>query len=288
MTIPHIFLAIGVTALWGLSFVVMRDLIDYLPPLLAASTRVAAAALPLLVLFRPPRIAWYWTLSLGLSQGVVQQSLIFFGLEFGVPAGLASLVIQVQVLFTTGLAYLILRERPRWSQYVGIAVSAAGMLLIALTMPSGGAMVGFAFVVLAAMTWAISNMVVKLAGTDDLLRLIAWAHAIGLVPMFGIAYAVEGWPTIVGELSDLSWYNLGEIVFLGLVSNCFGFVVWAYLLRRHSASVVAPFSLLIPVFGMTSAALLLGESFGPLRMAGAALVLVGLGFGTARLRASQA
>lgn len=288
MTFPYILLAIAVTGVWGFSFVVMRDLIEYLPPLLAASTRVVAASLPILVLVRPPRIAWYWMLSIGLTQGVIQQSLLFFGMHFGVPAGLASLLIQVQVLFTTAFAYLILREQPRWAQYVGIAVSGAGMLLIAFTLPGGGSLIGFTFIVVAAASWAVSNMVVKLAGTDDLLRLVAWAHAIGILPMFVIAVAVEGWPTVTSDLLGLTWYNIGEITMIGLVSNCFGFMAWSYLMRRHSASVVAPFSLLIPVFGMTAAALLLGEAFGPWRVVGAALVLVGLAFGTVRLRAAAA
>ena len=119
MSIPHIALALAVTVLWGFSFVVMRELVDALPPLMVAGLRVAIAALPVLILFRPPSIRWYWTLGIGLTQGTIQMSLLFFAMEFGMPAGLSSLLLQSQVFFTTIFAFAILGERPGRAQYAG-------------------------------------------------------------------------------------------------------------------------------------------------------------------------
>ena len=112
MSLSHIALAVFVTTLWGFTFVVMRDLLDALPPLLISTLRVVAAGLPVLVLWRVPRIPIYWLLLLGGTQGVIQMSLLLFGMQFGMPAGLAALVLQTQVVFTTLLAFLLLREKP--------------------------------------------------------------------------------------------------------------------------------------------------------------------------------
>lgn len=255
MSLPHIALAVLVTVLWGFAFVVMSDLLDALPPFLMATLMVVAAGLPIVVLLRLPRTPFYWLILLGATQGAIQMALLLFGMEFGMPPGLAALVLQMQVLFTTLLAFLLLGEKPRWAQYAGIAVSLAGMIVIASTMPGGATLIGFFIVILAALTWATSNIIVKLAGTDEVMRLVAWAHVIG------------------------------EVVFLGLISTFGGFGLWSYLMRKNSASSVAPFSLIIPISGMVSTALILGEEFSPQRIAGAVLVLVGLAFGTIRLAA---
>jgi len=285
MSASHIALAVFVTVLWGFAFVVMRDLLDQLPPFLMATVRVVAAGLPILVLMRLPRTPFYWLLLLGVTQGAIQMALLLFGMEFGMPAGLAALVLQTQVLFTTLLAFLLLSEKPRWAQYAGIAVSLAGMIVIASTMPGGATLIGFFIVILAALTWATSNIIVKLAGTDEVMRLVAWAHVIGILPLLALSYIFEGQNEIFHILARLTWRGVGEVVFLGLISTFGGFGLWSYLMRKNSASSVAPFSLIIPTSGMVSTALILGEEFSPQRIAGAVLVLVGLAFGTIRLAA---
>ncbi|SVD15622.1 uncharacterized protein METZ01_LOCUS368476, partial [marine metagenome] len=117
MSPSHIALAVFVTVLWGFTFVVMRDLLDQLPPFLMATARVVAAGAPILILMRPPKTPLYWLLLLGLTQGAIQMALLLFGMEFGMPAGLSALVLQIQVLFTTLLAFILLGEKPRWAQY---------------------------------------------------------------------------------------------------------------------------------------------------------------------------
>jgi O-acetylserine/cysteine efflux transporter len=287
MSYPHIVLAVFVTVLWGFTFVVMRDLLDVLPPFLMSTLRVVAAGAPVLVLWRVPKIPFYWVLLLGTTQGVVQMSLLLFGMQFGMPAGLASLVLQMQVLFTTLLAFMLLGEKPGRAQYAGIAISLVGMIVIASTMPGGGTLIGFGIVILAALTWATSNIVVKFAGTDDVISLVAWAHVIGILPLLALSYGLEGQNEIFHILAELSWFRVGEIAFLGGISTFGGFTLWSYLMRKNSASTVAPFSLIIPIAGMTSTALILGEELSTLRMAGAGLVLVGLAFGTIRLGAAK-
>ena len=65
-------------------------------------------------------------------------------------------------------------------------------------------------------------------------------------------------------------------------------MLWSYLLRRYPAYLVTPFSLVIPISGLISTALLLDESLGPQRLAGVGLVLIGLVLATLRFRARRA
>lgn len=281
MSPPHIALAVFLGALWGFSFVAMHHALESFPPLMTTALRVVTAALPMALFLRPPRVSWVWLIALAASLGYGQHALLFIGLDFGMPAGLASLVLQTQVFFTTFLAFLILRERPGWPQLVGMAVATLGMVMIGLTMPGGATLVGLGIVIAGAISWGFTNVLVKLAATDELLRLMVWAHFLALPLLFATSYGVEGDAAFHAMLSA-PWSAYGAVLYLGLISTCFGFMLWSRLLRIYSASVVAPFSLLIPVSGMSLSALLLAEPFGPLRIAGAAVVLAGLALAVVR------
>ena len=77
----------------------------------------------------------------------------------------------------------------------------------------------------------------------------------------------------VASASPLAW---GSVLLLACGATLFGFASWAGLLHRYPTAKVSPFGLLIPVSGLASGAILLGEALAPLQMAGVALVLLGL------------
>jgi len=94
--------AIAVVVIWGLNFVVMKLGLHSLSPMLLGALRFSAASLPLLLFVRPPRgLPWRFTLGYGLAQGVGQFGLLFLGLRLGMTASMASVVMQVQVFFTS-------------------------------------------------------------------------------------------------------------------------------------------------------------------------------------------
>ena len=107
----HVSLAVAVAAIWGLNFVIIDVGLDDFPPLLLSAMRYALASLPLLILRGSPGVPWRWVLAVGAAIGVVKFSLLFIGMDVGMPAGLASLVLQAQALFTVVLTAAVLRER---------------------------------------------------------------------------------------------------------------------------------------------------------------------------------
>jgi O-acetylserine/cysteine efflux transporter len=66
------------------------------------------------------------------------------------------------------------------------------------------------------------------------------------------------------------------VLYIGLIATVLGYAIWGGLLRRYPAATVAPFALLIPFVATYASSLAFGERFGPLRLAGMALVLLGL------------
>src|SRR5258708_4894921 len=97
-------------------------------------------------------------------------------------------------------------------------------------------------------------------------------------PLPGLALAIlwDGPRALWDSWLGASWLALGAILYLGVVATVLAYAIWGYLLRRHPAAQVAPFALLIPFVAAASSALVLGERFGPRRLVGIGLVLLGL------------
>ncbi|MFD5387131.1 EamA family transporter [Streptomyces sp. NPDC127074] len=272
----HIALAVLVTALWGVNFVVIEMGLDHFPPLLFCALRFLVAALPAIFLVGPPRVAWRWILGVGLALGVAKFGLLFIGMHEGMPAGLSSLVLQIQAVFTALFAAVVLGERPGRRRLLGMAVALAGIAVAAVDEGTSGPLIGFVLVVAAAAFWGVSNVLTRKAAPPDALNFMVWVSLVPVLPLLGLSLMFEGARPDLDALSRLDWAGVGAIVYVAWVTTVFGFGVWGFLLRTYDASTVAPFSLLVPVFGMSSAALVLGEGISAPRWLAAALLVGGV------------
>ncbi|MEV7217628.1 EamA family transporter [Kitasatospora cineracea] len=279
MTPRHIALAVLVAAVWGLNFVLIEVGLHDFPPLLFCALRFAVVALPAVFLVGPPRVAWRWVLGVGLTLGVVKFGLLFLGMHAGMPAGLSSLVLQGQAGFTALFAAGLLGERPPRLRVAGLMVAFAGIALAAVDRGAGGPVGAFALVIGSAVAWGLANVLTRRAAPPDALRWMVWVSAVPPLPLLALSLLVEGPDADRAALSSITWSGVGAVLYVGLVSTLFGFVAWSHLLRRYDASLVAPYSLLVPVFGMSSAALLLGERFSLWAGAATVLVIAGIGLG---------
>jgi O-acetylserine/cysteine efflux transporter len=272
----HVALAVFVAAIWGLNFVIIEVGLGDFPPLLLSSLRYTLASLPVLLVRGGPGVPWRWVLAVGVVIGVVKFSLLFVGMDIGMPAGLASLVLQVQAFFTLGFAALLLRERPRATQALGLALAAAGLALVASRLDGAATPAGFALVVLAAAAWGLGNVAIKRAAPRDPLRFMTWMCLIPPLPLLALSLAFEG-PRAVGDaLAGIDLGGLGAVAYIAFAATTVGWGLWAYLMRAYSAGTVAPFSLLVPVFGLAFAALLLGEALTARVVVAAVLVVSGV------------
>ena len=262
---------------WGLNFVFIRLALTDFPPLLLAALRFALAALPALFLPKPP-VSWRRLIAIGGTLFVGQFALLFPAMAVGMPAGLASIALQVQAFITIAIAAAVLGERPNRRQIAGAAVAFAGLVLIGATVGANGVtLAGFLLLVGAATCWASGNVMLRGVGAVDMLPMVSWLSLVPILPLFALSLVVEGPARIAEGLASATWLSVGSLLYIAVVSTIFGYAAWGHLLRLYPAATAAPFSLLVPVSGTLSAALILGETFGPLRLAGMVLILVGLG-----------
>ncbi|MBK1836505.1 EamA family transporter [Azospirillum sp. YIM B02556] len=287
MRASHILLAVAVAAVWGFNFVAIKVGLRDFPPLLFSCLRFALAALPVLVLGwrKGPPVPWRFVIGIGVMLGVVKFPLLYLGIDAGMPAGLASLVLQSQAFFTAIFAAFLLGDRPGPRQIGGMVVAFAGVGLIALEMPAGDSLLGLGLTLAAAAAWGVANIVMKRAKAPDLFSLMVWVSLVPPLPVLALSLALEGPDRIVHAFATLTVVGVGSLLYIAAAATLFGFAAWGFLMRHYPASLVAPFSLLVPIFGMSSSALLLGETFTAAKLAGGLLVFAGLALSVLKLPA---
>ena len=272
-------LAAAVAVVWGVNFVVIHVGLRSWPPLLFAALRFTVTVFPAILVVRRPRgVDWRLVAGVGLFMSAGQFGFLFVGIDRGVPAGLASLVLQLQAAFTVLFAVAFLHERPNRGRLVGGAIAFAGIGIIALDRTGGSAVPlgALALVVVAAASWGLGNICSRLAQADDPVALLVWSSLVPPVPLALASLALEGPDRATAAFRHADLTGVLALAYVVVVSTFFGYTTWNGLLRRHPATSVAPFTLLVPVVGISAAWLALGERPTPVELLGAAVVLAGL------------
>jgi O-acetylserine/cysteine efflux transporter len=283
MPLRHALLAVAVAATWGLNFVVIDVGLEQVPPLMLCALRFALVGVPLAFFVQRPAVPWRLIAGIGVALGIVKFGLLFMSMDVGMPAGLASVVLQAQAPFTLLLAALVAGERPTGAQSAGLLVALLGIALIASASGGGMTAAGLAMCLAAAAAWAVANLLMKRATAADPIALMVWISLIPPLPLLGLSVLLDG-PASVETIVHLDAQSLLAILYIAAFSTLGGFAAWSFLMKTHPAAQVASFALLVPPFGLTFAALLLGEPLGPLQLASAAIVISGVAISTTTLR----
>ena len=276
MTPRDMLLALLVVVVWGLNFIAIKWGVALVPPLLLKSLRYAFAALPAVFFVKRPNVKLSTLLVYGVAVGVLQFGSLFVAIKLGMPAGLSSLVIQMQAFFTMGFAAIVLGERPGRYQIIGALLALCGIAVIATEKLAGAALFPFLLTLAAAAFWGVANIATKRAGRIDMLSFVVWSALVPPVPLLLASLLTEGAATDWAALSHPNWLLVGVVGFNAYAATLIGFGLWSVLLSRYPASTVVPFSLLVPVVGITSGVLLLGEPLSLLEVLGSVVVFAGL------------
>lgn len=292
MPLTHRFLAVAVAAIWGVNFLAIHASLTQFPPFFLVALRFTLIALPTVLLVPRPKVPLRWLIGYGLGFGVAQFTFLYAGMAAGMPTGLASLVLQVSGPFTLALGGLLLGERIRGRQWVGVAIAVFGMALVGVSRAQAAAFWPFLLVVLGGLGWAFGNLSSRLAQPPNPLHLTLWMSVVVPVPMLALSLAVEGpqqiLASLAGSLSAAALPAWAGLAYTCVIGTAVGSGIWTWLLVRHPAGVVGPFSMLVPVFGIATAAVVLGERPGWLELLGGAVVVLGVLIGARRVSAGPA
>jgi O-acetylserine/cysteine efflux transporter len=268
-------LATLTAVIWGLAFVAVKfGLENFSAPQLTA-LRFLIACLPIFLVARPA-ISWFSLIQIGLTLFAGQFLLLFFAYTRGLTPGVASVTQQMQAVFTVLLAAAYLREIPSRGQYLGMGIACAGLVLVASTAGLDLRPAGLALGLAGALSWAVGNVLVKRSANVPVFPLVVWASLVPPVPALALSAMYDRHASLLSVVARASWLSVGAAVYLGVAATVVAYAIWGDLLQRYPAAVVTPFAFLAPCAGVAASAIILGETFGPARYAGMALILGGL------------
>ena len=276
LPLRHLLLALAVVAVWGTNFVVIKLALGQLPPLLFAALRFTLAAFPMVFFLPRPAASWGNLAAYGLLIGVGQFGLLFIAMNGHISPGLASLVIQVQVFFTIGLAMHFSGERLQPVQWLALALGAGGIAIIIGHTDGSTTLLGLALILLAALSWAGGNLVARQAGRINMVAYVVWSSLFAAPVLAVLSLLLEGRDAISAGLRAADTGTWLAVGWQAWGNSLFGYAAWAWLLSRHPAAIITPMALLVPLFGMGGAALWLGEGLPAWKLEAAALVIGGL------------
>jgi len=273
MPARDIALVLIVVLAWGSNFTAMKLGLEELPPLLFVGLRFAIL-LPLILLFPRPA-SWPVILGIGLLINIGQFAFLFSAMEADVTAGLASLILQAQAPITIVLTAVFFGERVAFLQALGIGLAVLGLILFAAAGGGNVTPMGLTLVLCGAASWACGNLILRRAQGVNMAALFVWASLVPALPMLAASLSFET-SAPLATIAALSLQGWLAVIYVALISTVLGFSIWGVLLSRHPAAQVTPFALLIPVVGLSVAALVLGETVTRGEALAAATIMAGL------------
>ncbi|WP_084078225.1 EamA family transporter [Demequina sp. NBRC 110057] len=280
MPLRHRLLAVLVAVLWGVNFLAIHASLEQFPPLFLVALRFGVIAIPTLLFVPRPRVPWRWLVAYGIGFGTLQFLFLYLGMAAGFPTGLASLVLQASAPFTVLLGAAFLRERLGSRHIGGIVAATLGLVVVGVSYGTQAPLGPFLLVLCGALGWALGNIASRQARADRPLNLVLWMSIVPPLPMLAISLVVEG-PERIGHSLATSltvaalpaWAGLAYTIVLGTLV---GSGIWVWLMARHPAGAVAPFSMLVPIVGIVTAWVVLGERPAWLELAGGVLIVAGV------------
>ncbi|HAT1659388.1 TPA: EamA family transporter [Legionella pneumophila] len=276
MPFAHLLLALLVVFVWGINFIFVKLSLEEFSPLLLCAVRFLLASVPAVFFIKPPAVPFKIIAGYGLIMFALQFALLFIGLRVGMTPGVASLLMQVQVFFSMFFAIIFLGEQPQVGQIIGALIAFIGIGVVALHFDHNVSLMGFLCILAAAASWGVGNLITKKIHSVNLIAVIVWSSFVACLPMFILSLVFEGPASFVTTYEHITWKGILSLLYIVYISTWVGYGVWNWLISRYPVGMVVPFTLLVPVVGILSSVLILGEPFYLWKLVAGLLVISGL------------
>ncbi|MES1937815.1 EamA family transporter [Salinisphaera hydrothermalis] len=276
MKTKDLLLGVLIMAIWGLNFSVIKLGLESVDPFLLAACRFFLSAIPLVFFVRKPNVSMWVVGIYGLLFGVGLWGIVTLAIQIGVSAGIASLVLQSSAFFTLVLGAYWFGNRLYATHWVGIALAALGLGCLIVLSPGQLPVAGLLLVILGALSWSVSNILVKQHRPVPMFSFLVWSSLFSPVPLVGLAFLTEGYRPFEEFAAQIDGLALFSITFQVYVTTVFGYWAWNGLISRYPLPQVAPLSLLVPIFGLLGSAVIFGEPIGYGKVLSTVLILLGL------------
>ena len=257
MPFKDIILALSVPVLWGIGFTITKVGMEQFPPMLINGLRWGLTGL-ILVWWFPIPIKYFKTIALVSIVGcTIQYSLTYSGLNL-INASSAILFVQCEVPFGIIVAYFYLKERPEIKNLIGIIIAFVGLLVLSGAPSLEGKYIGVVLLLVGTFTWSLGQVIVKEVSENlNGVALTAWIGILAGPQLILGSQIIEG--NVYKNIVSANYEAWLIVLYLGILMNCLGYSAWYYVLGRYEVNKIMPIMLLLPVTGVISAIILLGE-----------------------------
>lgn len=275
----EIIMAMMVPMVWGMGFVFAKGAILHFPPILLMAFRFTLTAIVLVWFVHIPFGNLKKVFNVAIIAAAIQYSLTFTGLA-GLEAGLASLIVQLEVPFLVLLGSLLLKETPGLQKWIGILISFIGVGMMTQQDALSGSLGSVFLVIAGCFVWALGQVMIRTLRDIGGLQVTAWVAVFASPQLFIMSLIFEtGQIEAIRNANSTVWLT---VLYLGLVMTCFGYFLWNSLIRKHDVGRVAPFLLLLPLFSLIGGMLFLGEQPTVEKLMGGVVILLGVAIITIR------
>jgi len=280
LPLRDLLLGFAVILIWALNIIVIKVGVIEMPPMLLTTLRFALVAALLVPFYPVSRHQLPFLALLSVTFGSLHFALLIIGLEQA-EAGTGALLVQMGTPFATLLAVIFLKERLGAKRLTGLLLSFSGVAVLAGG-PTLPAPLPTALLLASALGWAISQLLIKRGPKIAPMALAGWM-ALFATPQV----ALGSW-----LLEDHQWQAMshagiagwGAVGYTAVMSSIVAYGLWFGLLRRHDVNRLVPMTLLVPVLAVVLGVVLLGDSLGPHKLGGGALVVAGVALIVIRFR----
>jgi O-acetylserine/cysteine efflux transporter len=276
ITSLSLFLAISVSIVWGLNFLMVKITLVEMGPLTLCAIRFFLASIPAIFLVPKPKVSLVYVLIYGLVTFALQFSLLFAGMAAGVSSSVAALIVQSQVFFAIFFSCLVIKQKLTFWQMSGGVISFAGIGIIALHRNLDCSLLGLILLLSSAICWGLGNLVSVKFKNVNMFSLVVWGSFIAFFPLAMLAFLFEEPELIVFHPQSLSLAAWLALFYITFISTYYGYGVWAWLLSKHQTASITPFALLCPIVAMLGSAYFFEEQFESWKLLSAGLVITGL------------
>lgn len=267
-----------VMTIWGLNFLVIKLGVTDTPPLLLGALRFAFVAFPAILFVKRPEVPLRSLVAYALTISFGQFAFLFSAINAGMPAGLASVVLQVQAFISPIIAAVVFGERLQRQTIAGLSIAFAGLLILTLASKGNSSvtLIGFVLTICAATSWAVGNILSKQLRDPNFMGLVVWSALIPIAPFLAMSALIDGFEKMHVALAHVSMTSIGVVGYLSYAASIVGYGIWTRLISRYPVQLVAPLTLLIPIIGIIAAWIVLGEALSPAQAFGCAVIITGL------------
>ena len=274
MTLRDIAIAGLIMLLWGVNFGFAKIGLAEFPPIFLMALRFGLVALILVPFVRRPGVSWAQVIGLSCTLGALHFALFFSGLN-GLDASAAAIVVQLQVPISVLLSIVILGERPGWRSIAGIVLAFAGVWMIFVGKPMSGHLLPLFLMIGAACVWSAANFQLKAMGNVDGMALNGWMALFATPQLLIASLVIEHGQK--SAILNVDWRGIVSIIFMAVFSTIVAYSLWYRLVHKYPMSLVMPFTLLGPVFGVGAGVVWLGEPLTVQLVIGSLMTLGGVG-----------